>query len=95
MAWFRCNAIYARVSNDRGAHWGPVRKLLQHQACTGDFGADPRSIAIHGSKIVVTYLAFGLGSPGWVGVFRTSDDFATHTTRRSPTRAITSISSAS
>jgi hypothetical protein len=79
VAWFRCNAIYARVSNDRGAHWGPVRKLLSHQACTGDFGADPRSIAIHGGKIVVTYLAFGLGSPGWVGVIRTADDFATHT----------------
>jgi hypothetical protein len=79
VAWFKCNAIYARVSNDRGAHWGPVRKLLAHQACTGDFGADPRSIAIHGGEIVVVYLAFGLGSPGWVGVFRTSNDFATHT----------------
>jgi hypothetical protein len=79
VAWFKCNAIYARVSNDRGAHWGPVRKLLTHQACTGDFGADPRSIAIHGGKIVVAYLAFGLGSPGWVGVIRTSNDFATHT----------------
>ena len=81
VAWFRCNAIYARVSNDRGAHWGPVRKLIQHQACTGDFGAIPMSIAIHGNKIVVTYLAFGLGSPGWVGVFRTADDFATNNER--------------
>lgn len=79
VAWFKCNAIFARVSNDRGVHWGPVRKLIAHQACDGDFGASPRSIAIHGSKIVVTYLAFGLGSPGWVGVIRSSNDFATHT----------------
>ncbi len=76
VAWFKCGGIFARVSNDRGRSWGPIRKILEHQACFGDFGASQRSIAIRGHRIVLTYLAFGIKSPGFVGLIRTTSDFA-------------------
>lgn len=77
VAWFRCDGIVARVSNDRGKTWGPLRTVLEHVACGGDFGASQRSIAIRGDRIVITYLAFGIESPGWVGIISTTNDFAT------------------
>ena len=76
VAWFRCNALYARVSNDRGQTWGPIRKLLDTASCDGDFAAAPNSIAIDGSKIVVTYSAASAFGGGWIGLFRTNNDFA-------------------
>jgi hypothetical protein len=76
VAWFKCGGLFAKISNDRGLTWGPARKLLEHQACWGDFGASQRSIAIRGDRIVVTYLAFGIESPGWVGIISTTNDFA-------------------
>ncbi len=79
VAWFKCGGIYACVSNDRGQHWGSPRKVLSHQACTGDFGADQRSIAIHGDRIVITYRAFAIKSPGWVGLISTTNNFVTDT----------------
>jgi hypothetical protein len=77
VAWFKCGGVFARVSNDRGQTWGPVRKVIDHAACFGDFGTSPRSIAIRGNRIVITYLAFAIESPGWVGLIRTRNDFAT------------------
>lgn len=76
VAWFRCNALYARVSNDRGKTWGPIRKLLDTASCDGDFAASPNSIAIDGSKIVIAYSAASAFGGGWIGLFRTNNDFA-------------------
>jgi hypothetical protein len=77
VAWFKCGGLFARVSNDRGQTWGPVREVLDHVACFGDFGASQRSIAIRGDRIVIAYIAFGIKSPGWVGIIRTTNNFAT------------------
>jgi hypothetical protein len=85
VAWFRCDGIYARVSNDRGLTWGPKRSILSHAACDGDFGASPRSIAVRGSRIVVTYSAFSL-TDGWDGIISTTNDFASFSDKRIWTR---------
>jgi len=79
VAWFKCGGIFARVSNDRGQTWGPVRKVLEHMACDGDFGASQRSIAIRGNRIVISYLAFGIPNVSITGLIRTTNDFATST----------------
>jgi hypothetical protein len=76
VAWFKCGGIFARVSNDRGATWGPLRKVLDHVACDGDFGASPRSIAIRGDRIAITYLGFGIPNVSFVGLIRTKTDFS-------------------
>jgi hypothetical protein len=76
IAWFRCNALYARVSNDRGLTWGPIRKLLDTASCDGDFAAAQSSIAIDGNKIVIAYSAASAFGGGWIGLFRTTNDFA-------------------
>jgi hypothetical protein len=76
VAWFRCNALYARVSNDHGQTWGPIRKLLDTASCDGDFAASPNSIAIEGNRIAVTYSAASAFGGGWIGLFRTTTDFA-------------------
>jgi hypothetical protein len=86
VAWFRCNGIFAKVSNDKGLTWGPRKKLLGHQACFGDFGASQTSIAIRGERIVVTYGAVGLGSPGWMGIITTKNDFASFRDRQVTSR---------
>lgn len=75
VAWFRCNALYARVSNDWGATWGPIRKLFDTASCDGDFAATQNSIAISGSKIVIAYSAAGFFG-GSIGIIRTTTDFA-------------------
>jgi len=76
VAWFRCGALWARVSNNRGRTWGPARKLIEHAACDGDFIAVQRSIAIHDGRIVVAYMAAGIVGDGEVGLFSTRTDFA-------------------
>ena len=76
VAWFRCNAIWARVSNDRGQTWGPARKLVEHAGCDGDFIAVQSSIAIQGDRIALTYHAAGFFSSE-VRLIRTRSDFAT------------------
>lgn len=76
VAWFKCGGLFARVSNDHGATWGPARKLIDHVACEGDFGTSPASIALRGNKIALTYLGFGIPNVSFVGLIRTSSDFA-------------------
>ncbi len=76
LAWFRCNALYARVSNNSGATWGPIRKLLDTASCDGDFAASVNSINIRGNRIVVTYNAASAFGGGQIGLFRTNNDFA-------------------
>jgi hypothetical protein len=76
VAWFRCGALWARVSNNRGQTWGPARKLIEHAACDGDFIAVQQSIAIRGGRIVVAYGAAGIVGDGEVGLFSTKSDFA-------------------
>jgi len=76
VSWFRCDALYARVSNDRGQTWGPIQRLLRHGGCDGDFVAVQRSIAIHGNRIVIAYAAASAFGGGWIGLFRTGNDFA-------------------
>lgn len=75
VAWFRCDEIQARVSNDRGQTWGPIQTLVQHAACGGDFFAFPTFIDTRGGKIAVTYHAAGIPNFSAVGLIRTSNDF--------------------
>lgn len=77
VAWLDCDAMYARVSDDRGQTWGPIRELVPHAICGGDFGALPRSLAIRGDRMVLSYLAFSFFGPGFVGLVSTTNDFAT------------------
>ena len=76
VAWMTCNAVVARVSNDKGLTWGPIRTLVEHAACDGDFIAAPNSIAIRGSRIAVEYSAFGIFGDGEEYLIRTQSDFA-------------------
>lgn len=76
VTWANCDAVYARVSNDRGQTWGPIRTLIEHAACDGDFIAYPRSIATRGGRIVVSYVAFGIVGDGEIGLIQTTNDFA-------------------
>ena len=75
VAWTRCDAVYARVSNDRGQTWGPIRELIGHAACGGDFFASPLSIAVNGRRIAVAYNAAGIVGNGEVGLIRTTNNF--------------------
>jgi hypothetical protein len=76
VAWFRCHWLYARVSNDSGQTFGPVRRLVNHGACQGDSAAKPRSIAINGDQIAFTYAFASIGSVSYVSLIRTNNDFA-------------------
>lgn len=76
VSWFKCGAIWARVSNDRGTTWGPARKIIRHAACGGDFIAVQQSIAIRDGRIVVAYTAAGIVGDGEVGLISTRNDFA-------------------
>lgn len=75
LAWFKCGGIQARVSNDRGDTWGPVHEVAPHVACDGDFATSPRSIAIRGERIAITYLASEINGPGSVRLITTTSDF--------------------
>ena len=77
VAWMTCSAVVARVSNDNGATWGPIRTLVEHAACDGDFIAAPNSINIRGDRIAVEYSAFGIFGDGDEWLIRTTSDFAT------------------
>lgn len=77
VAWLRCDAILARVSDDGGQTWGPERTLVEHAACGGDYIALPRSISISGDRIVMAYLAFSFFGGGITGLIKTRNDFAT------------------
>lgn len=77
VAWATCDAVYARVSNDHGRTWGPIRTLIEHAACDGDFIATQRSIVVDDNRIAVSYLASGIVGDGEVGLIRTWNDFAT------------------
>jgi hypothetical protein len=76
VTWFKCGGIFARVSNDAGANWGPIRKLIDAASCDGDFAAAPNSIAVDGDRVVVAYSAASAFGGGWIGLFRTTTDFA-------------------
>ena len=76
VAWMTCNAVVARVSNDKGQTWGPIRTLVEHAACDGDFIAAPNSIAIRGNRIAVEYTSFGIFGDGEENLIRTTNDFA-------------------
>jgi len=79
VAWFRCDALYARVSNDRGATWGPTRELVGHAACGGDFFASPESIAVNGKRIGFSYSFAGIPNVGGVALIRTMNNFVNFT----------------
>jgi hypothetical protein len=79
VSWFRCGGIFARVSNNQGATWGPIRKLIGAASCDGDFAASPNSVAVMGDRIVVTYSAASAFGGGRIGLFRTTNDFANFT----------------
>jgi hypothetical protein len=76
VAWMTCDAVVARVSNNNGATWGPIRTLIEHAACDGDFIAAPNSIAIRGSRIAVEYSSAGIVGDGDESLIRTTSDFA-------------------
>jgi hypothetical protein len=76
VAWMNCDAVFARVSNDMGETWGPIRMLVEHAACDGDFIAAPNSIAIRGDRIAVEYTSFGIFGDGEENLIRTTNDFA-------------------
>ena len=76
VAWMTCEAVVARVSTDWGQTWGPIRTLIEHGACDGDFIAAPNSIAINGSRIALEYSAFGIFGNGDEGLIRTTNNFA-------------------
>ena len=76
VSWMTCSAVVARVSNDHGQTWGPIRTLIEHAACGGDFIAVQNSIAIRGDRIAVAYGAAGIVGDGEVGLIRTNNDFA-------------------
>ena len=76
VAWMTCDAVVARVSNDKGLTWGPIRTLVEHAACDGDFIAAPNSINIRGDRIAVEYSAFGIFGDGEEYLVRTQSDFA-------------------
>jgi hypothetical protein len=75
VAWFRCDALYARVSNDRGESWGPIREIQGHAACGGDFIAFPESIAVKGNRIAFSYSGGGIPNVFFVGLIRTRNNF--------------------
>ena len=75
VAWMTCNAVVARVSNDKGATWVRCRTLIEHAACDGDFIAAPNSIAIRGTRIAVEYSSFGIFGDGEENLVRTTNDF--------------------
>lgn len=79
VAWTRCGGMFARVSNDRGATWGPVHRLLDHAACGGDFFTAPSSIAIRGNEIALTYDGAGIPNVSFSSLIRTTNDFASFT----------------
>lgn len=75
VSWFKCKGIFARVSDDGGQTWGPIRKLVDHVGCEGDFIAVQSSIAIRGDRIALAYHAAGFFS-GEVRLIRTTNNFA-------------------
>ena len=76
VGWFRCDGLYARVSEDNGTTWKPIRKLIDAASCDGDFAASPNSIAARGDRIAMTYSAASAFGGGWIGLFRTTTEFA-------------------
>ena len=76
VAWMTCSAVLARVSNNKGLTWGPIRTLVEHAACDGDFIAAPNSIAVRGDRIALEYTSFGIVGDGEENLIRTQSDFA-------------------
>ena len=78
VSWFECSGIYARVSNDHGATWGPVRTLMDDfNSCESDAAAAQNSIAIEGSRMAVTYGVASAFGGGEIRLIRTTNNFAT------------------
>ncbi len=75
VAWMTCSGVVARVSNNNGATWGPIRTLVELGGCDGVFLA-PNSINIRGSRIALEYSAFGVVGDGDEYLIRTTSDFA-------------------
>jgi hypothetical protein len=76
VGWFRCDGVYARVSEDNGATWKPTRKLVDAASCDGDFAASPNSIALRGDRIALAYSAAGAFGGGCICLVRTTTEFA-------------------
>ena len=64
------------MSDDFGQTWKPIRKLIDAASCDGDFAASPNSIAVRGDRIAMAYSAASAFGGGWIGLFRTTTEFA-------------------
>jgi len=80
VVWSRCEGIFARVSNDHGATWGPVRTLFdEFNSCEADAAAGQDSVAIRDGRIAVSYGIASAFGGGENHLIRTSNDFASFT----------------
>ncbi len=80
VVWSRCEGIFARVSNDHGATWGPVRTLFDDfNSCEADAAAGQESVAIRDGRIAVSYGIASAFGGGENRLIRTSNDFASFT----------------
>jgi hypothetical protein len=80
VVWSRCQGIFARVSNDHGATWGPVRTLFdEFNSCEADAAAGQESVAIRDGRIAVSYGIASAFGGGENRLIRTSNDFASFT----------------
>ena len=76
VAWSRCGGLFARVSNDYGETWGPIRKLLRNDSCGGDFAAGWSSIAVDGDRIAAVWVGLSAFGGGSQKLLETTTDFA-------------------
>jgi len=74
LSWGKCSGTLARVSDDRGVTWGPIRDIAFF-GCGGvvDGGTGPVSIFVRGSRIALTYDSVGIPN------FQASNLVRTHT----------------
>lgn len=79
VAWFKCGGLFARISNDHGATWGPVRKLFSNDSCGGDLAVNWGSVAIDGGRIIAVYVGRGAFGGGFANLIDTTTDFASRT----------------
>ena len=80
VVWSRCQGIFARVSNDHGANWGPVRTLFdEFNSCEADAAAGQESVAIRDGRIAVSYGIASAFGGGENRLIRTGNDFSSFT----------------
>ena len=59
--WGRCANVYARVSSDAAASWGPVRAIEDDFGCNvEDAFSGPSSIAVRGTRLAAVYNISGI-----------------------------------